>query len=321
MRYFEWFKQYQKHKFVILELLFTTGIVLLIVGVFLGKIVSTLSGPSDDIFPTETQKGGYTQEGCLQMPDGIVVCEQAAQVDTLSFLSNSDSFQADPQLATHLADGHLCSLSRGIRFNHVQNLRNAPKDVEKAVQWMTQQVGISSNFTVKIGNFEKSNTAFATIRNNQRYMVFDENKLFKTPKGTLDFVSLGILGHELGHHLAGHTAARHPNPHKKELEADRFAGFILGKLGASQKHATQWTSILSTTGSLSHPPRALRAMASQAGWKQSQLTGQTTCVNRWVGPVFHTDDQTCRMVHRCDEGRKITYKLACEQENGSWSWL
>jgi Caspase domain len=75
-----------------------------------------------------------------------------------------------------------------------------------------------------------------------------------------------ILAHEIGHHLNGHLDPDYGN-HKAELEADKYSGFILQKLGASREQAVLPMAMIGTDEpSATHPARAKRVEEVGRGW-------------------------------------------------------
>lgn len=128
--------------------------------------------------------------------------------------------------------------------------------------------GLPMNFVVK--ECSGIQNAFAYSFENVRYIIYGNDFLESLNSSQNDIGSKTVLAHEIGHHLAGHThtqyrieseedaikqALRHPLfkycnqqseyydetkciraldiSRKKELEADRFAGYIMYKYGAS----------------------------------------------------------------------------------------
>lgn len=78
-----------------------------------------------------------------------------------------------------------------------------------------------------------------------------------------------VVAHELGHHLCKHldrTTNDIVESHKQELEADRFAGATLRRLGLSRDAALSYVPLLMEQPSLSHPGRSERAASLLAGW-------------------------------------------------------
>lgn len=84
------------------------------------------------------------------------------------------------------------------------------------------------------------------------------------------------MAHEIGHHLSGHTLDGLGSRPKKELEADRFSGFILQKMGATLDQATATVNTFSEEGSRTHPGRSARVAAVTNGWKAGKdMEGKT----------------------------------------------
>ncbi len=116
------------------------------------------------------------------------------------------------------------------------------------------------------------NNAVATVIDNQRFIVYDP-ALFKYADkiGGTYWNSMSILAHEIGHHLSGHTLQENANPLESELEADKFSGFILYKMGATLPQATLAISKLgSEEDSQSHPAKSKRIKAITEGWTEAQ---------------------------------------------------
>jgi hypothetical protein len=74
-------------------------------------------------------------------------------------------------------------------------------------------------------------------------------------------------------------------------------------------------------GSRTHPPRAQRLEAVEAGWRHSEAPKKqepVTCATGWLGTAFALHGKECRMAKVC-RGKKPGYRLACEQ-SGQWLW-
>ena len=145
--------------------------------------------------------------------------------------------------------------------------------------------GLSSNFKIYAASIDN---AVATIINNKRYILYDPKLLsFTDMKSGNYWSSMSILAHEIGHHLSGHTITNIGSNPKDELEADKYSGFILYKLGASLEEATNAIRTLETeNGSATHPPRFSRIEAISEGWNSafSQLGNSAV-------PPPNTDDE------------------------------
>ena len=131
--------------------------------------------------------------------------------------------------------------------------------------------GLPLNFEVYIANI---NNAVATIINNKRYILYDPKLLSYTDLLSGDYWnSMSILAHEIGHHLSGHTMTNEgSNPHD-ELEADKYSGFVLYKLGATLPQAIGAIQKLgSESATYSHPAKSERIKAIALGWNEANQT-------------------------------------------------
>lgn len=143
---------------------------------------------------------------------------------------------------------------------------------EKIVEAVLDQVGISMNIPIlECPNIENAlAVTVPTQWGRIRYIAYDyvflkEIEYDSRTKWSVIFV----FAHEVGHHLHDHTGSGH----KGELEADKFAGFVLARMGASLKESIAGMhEIGSHHGSESHPPRDKRLQAIESGWMQGAET-------------------------------------------------
>lgn len=178
---------------------------------------------------------------------------------------------------------NLCGQSSGCpNYDH----HSIPK-AEKIVDVILSKIGISRTFPIlecsDINNALAVSlpTKYGTIK----YIAYDYNfiKDIEYETGT-KWAVIFILAHEVGHHLHDHLGSTHTN----ELEADKFAGFILGRLGAS---LTNTLSTIDEIGSHhdsdTHPNKEKRFDAIQKGWYQGddELVAKGQRQNTSNGPV------------------------------------
>jgi hypothetical protein len=105
----------------------------------------------------------------------------------------------------------------------------------------------------------------------KRYLFYDPDFLRELAEADdTDWVRLGILAHEVGHHLQGHTVSGAGSSPPIELEADGYAGFVMGLMGASAKEATTYLNRLQAEASATHPARKDRQTAVLKGWEKAQ---------------------------------------------------
>jgi hypothetical protein len=82
------------------------------------------------------------------------------------------------------------------------------------------------------------------------------------------WASIAVLAHEIAHFVYNHHLIG-VDPHVAELLADRFAGFILGRMGATKSDAKEAMELVSDPRpTLSHPGREERVEAILKGWRK-----------------------------------------------------
>lgn len=128
--------------------------------------------------------------------------------------------------------------------------------------------GLPANFKI-LKTVNSIDNAFAAIFEGQRVIVFDEDLLGEVDdRGSQEYwASMSILAHEIGHHLSGHTLDGKGSNHTSEMEADKFSGYVLFKMGADIEDATYaMDQIGSDFDSPSHPSRMKRVEYIKDGW-------------------------------------------------------
>ena len=148
-------------------------------------------------------------------------------------------------------------------------------EADEVVRNILRQVGLSANFTIKAANVPN---AQAHVSQGSRFILYSEQFMAAIYHQTGDYWSqVAILAHEIGHHLNGHTLQTTGSRPVLELEADKFSGFVLYKLGASLAQAqSAVTALSSDEGSATHPPKNARLEAVAVGYREArELTGTT----------------------------------------------
>lgn len=179
-------------------------------------------------------------------------------------------------LPTQTKDGTIQGEFGGCGYNYTPNTKSVqlrqPRSRElNQINSIVKFTGLSSNFKIYSASIDN---AIATIINNERYILYDP-KLLAVADFQSDsyWSSMSILAHEIGHHLSGHTISKKGSNPKDELEADKYSGFVLYKLGASLEEATNAIKIFgSDKSSLTHPAKNLRLNAIVNGWNEANET-------------------------------------------------
>ncbi len=144
-------------------------------------------------------------------------------------------------------------------------------EAKQIIERVMQVNVLPQNFIIKSAD---CNNALATTLGKQRYILYSTAFLenFKKEANT-KWAAYCVLAHEIGHHLSNHDLEEtNPAVRKKyELEADRFAGGILFRLGATLEEAQAGINTFSLeTASQTHPPKRARLEALAVGWKQAE---------------------------------------------------
>ena len=123
---------------------------------------------------------------------------------------------------------------------------------DNALDRILSVIGASKRFVLQ--PCDNINNAVATSYKGIRYILYDRDFMDSLDSGD-NWSNLFILAHEVGHHINGHSLdillyaaeAVEPetlaNQRNQELEADEFAGFILGNLGASLEQTSSFVNL------------------------------------------------------------------------------
>jgi len=149
---------------------------------------------------------------------------------------------------------------------------------DSALDDILNVIGASKRFVLQ--ECSNINNAVALTMNGVRYIMYDPEFMTSLSYGD-EWSNKFILAHEVGHHINGHTvdvlAANSSNKVSlstsriQELESDEFAGFVLGRLGASLSDALSGVQSLSDKDDSysTHPRRSKRIAAIKKGFKES----------------------------------------------------
>ncbi|MCB0532529.1 MAG: hypothetical protein KDD14_10060 [Saprospiraceae bacterium] len=146
----------------------------------------------------------------------------------------------------------------------------ASEEALRIVSDIVNSVGLTQNFTIRSADCKN---ALATVHDLQRYILYDTtflenfNAISKNQWG-----AYFVLAHEIGHHLNGHDFSIQDRLQrwKQELEADRFAGNVLFRLGATLEETTAGFRAFSLEQETAmHPAQQIRLEAVSDGWKKA----------------------------------------------------
>lgn len=145
------------------------------------------------------------------------------------------------------------------------------------VKLMLDSVKWKENFRIKEQN--GINNAYATIINQMRWIVYDNDFLENLDSyAATKWASISVLAHEIGHHYYNHVIKNQGSTIPSEIEADKFSGYVMQRLGASLEQAKAAMEKIGTDrASSTHPAKTDRLNAITTGWNMAN--GQTTTTN------------------------------------------
>jgi hypothetical protein len=161
------------------------------------------------------------------------------------------------------------------------------QDAKKAVYNIVRYSGLTPNFIVI--QSEDVPNAIAYIKGKKRYIKYNPDFMHRVANSSAtDWAAISILAHEIGHHLLGHTIKHHESSPGDELAADKYSGFILHRMGATQEEAVEAMKLLGADeGSEKHPPKKARLDAITSGWKDSEFLYHRDAVEIDSLTTFH----------------------------------
>ncbi|GAB3891015.1 hypothetical protein [Spirosoma agri] len=154
----------------------------------------------------------------------------------------------------------------------VCNNLNSPSNghAEKVVDRILKPIGLMRNF--KVMECANTDNCFATVVKGQRFIIYDAAFMQGIEEETeTDWSAISIMAHEIGHHLQGHTIDGRGGQPQKEIEADKFSGFVLHQLGSSLDEAMVAVRALGDERATStHPAKPARLDAIRKGWLEAE---------------------------------------------------
>jgi len=141
---------------------------------------------------------------------------------------------------------------------------------ERVVDRILRPIGLMRNF--KVVECSNTDNCFATVLKGQRFIVYDAAFMQGIEEETeTDWSAISIMAHEIGHHLQGHTIDGRGGQPQKEIEADKFSGFVLHQLGASLDESVVAVRALGNEHPTpTHPAKPARIDAIRKGWLEAE---------------------------------------------------
>ncbi len=181
-----------------------------------------------------------------------------------------------------LDKGYGCASVFGEAFSsHYVTAVQPHATIDSMVEDILSHTGLSKNFLIRAANVAN---AAAVVQGSDRYVLYNPSFINAVDdRSGSPWAVYSIMAHEIGHHLQGHTIVPGGSRPPIELEADRFSGFVLAKMGAMLDDAqAAMANLASASGSSTHPARDRRLAAIAEGWRAA--TGQEARVGSRPSP-------------------------------------
>ncbi len=111
----------------------------------------------------------------------------------------------------------------------------APRDCRDMIAQVMAFTGLPQNFAVTEADVPNAAAAILLDKQKLPHRVIAFNPQFieqvRRETGGNPWSPVSVMAHEAGHHLAGHTIQPGGSQPPIELEADKFSGFVLYKMG------------------------------------------------------------------------------------------
>ena len=194
----------------------------------------------------------------------ILLMVQAGFSQNLDYENNGQSIA----ICTALLNGNV---------NSFTNQRQANAALDKILS----SIGASKRFVLQ--ECSNMNNAVAVSYQGVRYILYDPDFMNEITYSDT-YQNMFILAHEVGHHINGHTLDLNlesdeiavnmslSSSRVQELEADEFAGFVMGRLGAPLSSLINVLKNISTENDDSystHPNLSKRIAAVKKGFDSS----------------------------------------------------
>ena len=145
---------------------------------------------------------------------------------------------------------------------------DSDEEALNALRRVLRHTGLEPNFVIRAANVPN---AVASIQGKKRYVLYNQKFMMSVRDATnTDWGLTSILAHEIGHHLQGHTLVSGGSRPESELQADKYSGFVLQRMGATLDQAQAAMQLTNEKGSETHPGRNARLAAIVNGWRQAK---------------------------------------------------
>lgn len=189
-------------------------------------------------------------------------------------------------------------------------------EAERLIGDVMKHTGLPQNFEVLAANVPN---AAAVIQERRRVILYSQSFVSDIVRRTgTEWAATSIMAHEIGHHLSGHTLENTGSRPDLELEADKFSGFTLYKMGGTLEQAKAAMEFAaSDRGSSTHPPKSARLAAIHNGWIVASEQGGSRTADQ--NPVRENDRHRSDPIEEADETEDFPVPRIVANLSGTWA--
>ncbi|AUD00883.1 M48 family metalloprotease [Spirosoma pollinicola] len=150
------------------------------------------------------------------------------------------------------------------RSDLIQNVNNAQKIVNRILC-----LAKSSSVAIAVRAAPCPN-AIAVNCADKKYILFSTDYLEQVMNSADSSVIYGIFAHEVGHLIRGDAWLGGNRKHEAELNADKFAGHIMGLVNFPKQVAISTLTNVNVDSTKTHPAKVKRELKIEEGWINGQ---------------------------------------------------
>ena len=220
------------------------------------------------------------------------------KIGTILFLSGI-TFSACTSDSSGFGEEHLLNggqkKSDTTVFDFSTDLTDLADDIAayKTVVNIIRETGLAQNFVVLPGDVTDVKSY---IENNERILEYNPNFMEKLQEDS-NWHGISVLARQIGHHLSNHELEVGQAGINEEIEADKYAGFVLFKMGASLDKAIHALEIVMKEDRIGKSvSRNARLVSLTKGWNNAKLLMSDAVIEEIVAVDSVLKDESVDLV-------------------------